>query len=95
MTVGEFLLIENPSKEVGEMQDVSGRVAMQWKPTDLSLPADRGRQRRRNGLRPYDTLIDEIGAACRANPPEPPQACDNGAPLQRRLSEFRPGDDPV
>ena len=34
-----------------------------------------------NGLRPYDTLIDELGAACRANPPAPPATCAaaNGA----------------
>jgi iron complex outermembrane recepter protein len=31
------------------------------------------------GLRPYDTLINEVGAACRANPPGgDPAACSNG-----------------
>ncbi|MGH8285173.1 MAG: TonB-dependent receptor [Steroidobacteraceae bacterium] len=67
--LGDFLLIENPSKEVGEMQDISGRVAMLWTPTDrmsflLTADANDGD----NGLRPYDTLIDELpnGAVFRA-----------------------------
>ena len=70
--LGDFLLIEDPNKEVGEMQDVSGRIAMQWKPTDnLSFLLTADGNDGENGLRPYDTLIDELGAACRANPPAP------------------------
>jgi iron complex outermembrane receptor protein len=64
--LGDFLLIPNPSKEVGEMEDISGRVAMSWSPNDrlsflLTADANDGD----NGLRPYDTLIDELpnGAA--------------------------------
>jgi iron complex outermembrane receptor protein len=65
--LGDFLLIEDPGKEVGEMQDVSGRVAMQWKPTDrLSFLLTGDGNDGENGLRPYYTLIDELGAACRA-----------------------------
>ena len=46
--LGDFLLIEDPNKEVGEMQDISGRVAMQVDADGQPvLPADRGRQRRR------------------------------------------------
>ena len=80
--LGDFLLIEDPGKEVGEMQDVSGRIAMQWKPTDnLSFLLTGDGNDGENGLRPYDTLIDELGAACRANPPTPPATCTaaNGA----------------
>jgi iron complex outermembrane receptor protein len=77
--VGHFLLINNPSEEVGEMQDVSGRVAALWTPTDrLSFLLTADGNEGDNGLRPYDTLIDELGAACRANPPAPPANC-NGA----------------
>src|SRR5690349_6759381 len=71
--LGEFLNIEDPGKEVGEMQDVSGRIAMRWKPNDnLSFLLTADGNDGSNGLRPYDTLIDELGAACRANPPAPP-----------------------
>ena len=80
--LGEFLLIEDPNKEVGEMQDISGRVALKWTPTDsLSFLVTADGNDGDNGLRPYDTLIDELGAACRANPPLTPAtcACTNGA----------------
>jgi iron complex outermembrane receptor protein len=80
--LGDFLLIEDPNKEVGEMQDVSGRVAMQWKPTDkLSFLLTGDGNDGENGLRPYYTLIDELGAACRAANPLTPAACTaaNGA----------------
>ena len=59
--LGRFLLLENPRKEVGEMEDVSGRVALKWSPSDrlsflLTADANDGD----GGLRPYDTLIDEV-----------------------------------
>lgn len=73
--LGQFLNIEDPSKEVGEMQDVSGRVAMLWKPSDrLSFLLTADGNEGDNGLRPYHTLVDELGAACRANP-APPAPC--------------------
>ncbi|HVQ12808.1 MAG TPA: TonB-dependent receptor, partial [Vicinamibacterales bacterium] len=80
--LGDFLLIEDPNKKVGEMQDVSGRIAMRWKPTDnLSFLLTGDGNDGENGLRPYDTLIDELGAACRAANPMAPAACTaaNGA----------------
>lgn len=80
--LGDFFNIEDPSKDVGELQDVSGRIAMQWKPTDkLSFLLTGDGNDGDNGLRPYYTLIDELGAACRANPPAPPANCNaaNGA----------------
>ncbi|MGQ0430222.1 MAG: TonB-dependent receptor [Gammaproteobacteria bacterium] len=80
--LGDFLLLNNPRKEVGELQDISARVALLWEPTDrLSFLITADANEGDNGLRPYDTLIDELGAACRANPPMPPANCDsvNGA----------------
>ena len=66
--LGDFLLIEDPNKEVGEMQDISGRVALKWTPTEsLSFLVTADGNDGDNGLRPYDTLIDELGADCRAN----------------------------
>lgn len=64
--LGHFLLVEDPSKEVGEMQDISGRVAMLWTPNErLSFLVTADGNDGDNGLRPYDTLIDELpnGAA--------------------------------
>ncbi len=80
--LGDFLLVEDPGKEVGEMQDVSGRIAMQWEPTDkLTFLVTGDGNDGENGLRPYYTLIDELGAACRTNPPPLPLNCNaaNGA----------------
>lgn len=77
--VGHFVNIEDPAKDVGEMQDISGRVAMLWEPSDrMSFLLTADGNNGDNGMRPYDTLIDELGASCRANPPAPPANC-NGA----------------
>ena len=66
--LGDFLNIEDPAKRVGELQDISGRIAMRWKPNDkLSFLFAADGNDGENGLRPYDTLIDELGAACRAS----------------------------
>src|SRR6185436_5398792 len=67
--LGRFTELENPRKEVAEMQDIAARVAMKWSPNDklsflLTADGDNGD----GGLRPYDTLINQLGAACRANP---------------------------
>ncbi len=79
--LGQFLNIENPGKEVGETEDTSGRVAMLWEPSDrLSFLLTADGNEGEGGLRPYDTLIDELGAACRANPPTPPASCAGGYP---------------
>jgi iron complex outermembrane receptor protein len=70
--LGDFLNVEDPSKQVGEMQDVSGRIALRWKPSDkLSFLLTGDGNDGENGLRPYYTLIDELGASCRAIPPPP------------------------
>jgi iron complex outermembrane receptor protein len=63
--LGRFLLIEDPEKEVGELQDISGRVAALWEPTDrLSFLVTADGNDGDNGLRPYDTLIDEVPTGC-------------------------------
>jgi iron complex outermembrane receptor protein len=80
--LGDFLLVEDPNKEVGEMQDVSGRIAMRWQPSEkLSFLLTGDGNDGENGLRPYYTLIDELGAACRTANPMAPAACTaaNGA----------------
>jgi iron complex outermembrane recepter protein len=59
--LGRFVLLENPRKEVGELEDVSARAAFKWAPSDrLSFLLTADRNEGDNGLRPYDTLIDEL-----------------------------------
>ncbi|MGH8130640.1 MAG: TonB-dependent receptor, partial [Steroidobacteraceae bacterium] len=59
--LGKFLMLENPRKEVGEVEDVSARVALLWSPNErLSFLLTADRNEGDNGLRPYDTLIDEL-----------------------------------
>ncbi len=59
--VGRFVNIVDPAKEVGEMQDISGRVAMLFTPNDrVSFLVTADGNKGDNGLRPYDTLIDEL-----------------------------------
>ena len=59
--LGKFLNIPDAEADVGETQDISARVDVLWRPTDdfsLRLTADGNDGD--NGLRPYDTLIDEL-----------------------------------
>ncbi len=59
--VGEFLLLDNPRKEVGEMKDTSARFALKWTASDrFSLLFVADANEGDNGLRPYTTLIDEL-----------------------------------
>ena len=59
--LGRFVNIENPRKEVGETDDVSARVAIKWSPNDrLSFLLAADGNDGEGGLRPYDTLIDEV-----------------------------------
>jgi iron complex outermembrane receptor protein len=77
--LGDFLLIQDPEKRVGELQDISGRIALQWDPTDqLSFLVTADGNDGDNGLRPYDTLIDELpnGAAFLAGYRNADQAAD-------------------
>ncbi len=59
--VGEFLNLPNAEADVGELQDISARVALAWTPADnfsLLLTADGNAGD--NGLNPYTTMIDEV-----------------------------------
>jgi iron complex outermembrane receptor protein len=81
--VGEFLNLPNAGVEVGEMQEVYGRLAYRYAPSDdfsITFVADANNGK--GGLRPYTTLIDELGAECRATDPDPDVNClsVNGGP---------------
>jgi len=76
--LGHFQNLANPRKEVGELQDVSARIAMLWTPSDrLSFLLTADGNEGDNGLRPYRSLFDELGASCRATAPDPDD-CPNG-----------------
>jgi len=76
---GKFLNIENADKDVGETQDISARIAALWTPTeDFSILIAADGNNGENGMNPYTTLIDEIGADCRATAVDP-STCANGA----------------
>jgi iron complex outermembrane receptor protein len=76
---GKFLNIENADKDVGETRDISARVAALWTPTeDFSILIAADGNEGENGMNPYTTLIDEIGADCRATAADP-STCANGA----------------
>ncbi len=78
--LGTFRMLNIPRKEVGELQDISGRVAMLWTPNDrLSFLLTADGNNGDNGLRPYYTLIDELGASCRATAAIPAACPTNGA----------------
>jgi iron complex outermembrane recepter protein len=76
--LGDFENLPNARKEVGELQDVSARIAMLWTPNDrLSFLLTADGNEGDNGLRPYRSLFDELGASCRATAPDPDD-CPNG-----------------
>jgi iron complex outermembrane receptor protein len=59
--VGEFLNLPDADVDVGELQDLSARVAVKWSPSDrfsVFLTGDTAKGD--GGLRPYTTLIDEV-----------------------------------
>ncbi|WP_086932409.1 TonB-dependent receptor [Agarilytica rhodophyticola] len=77
--VGDFVNVDT-STEVGEFEDLSGRISILWTPSDsfsLLLSADANDAE--SGLGPYRTLIDEI---------------PNGAPAQAGLSNADQPADP-
>ena len=81
--IGDFLNLPNAGKEVGEMQEVYARLALRFEPSDdFSLVVAADANDGEGGLRPYTTLIDELGANCRATDPDPAVNClaVNGGP---------------
>ena len=58
--VGDFVNLDT-SKDVGELQDWSIRIAAKWMPTEnFSILAAYDKAEGKGGLRPYTTLIDEV-----------------------------------
>jgi iron complex outermembrane receptor protein len=61
--LGDFVNLPNAGVEVGEMQEVYARLALRYAPSDdfsLTIVADSNDVK--GGLRPYTTLIDELGS---------------------------------
>jgi iron complex outermembrane receptor protein len=59
--IGKFLNIPDPEADVGELQDIAARIALQWNVSDaLTLLFAADGNEGNNGLRPYTTLIDEL-----------------------------------
>lgn len=59
--LGKFLNIPDAEADVGETKDISARVDMIWRPNDdLSFRLTADGNDGDNGLRPYQTLIDEV-----------------------------------
>ena len=80
--IGDFLNLPNAGVEVGEMKEVYARLAMRYEPNDdFSLVITADANDGEGGLRPYKTLIDELGANCRATEPDPAVCLSaNGGP---------------
>lgn len=58
--IGDFINLPNAGVEVGEMQEVYGRLTYHYAPSDdFSLTISADANDGKGGLRPYDTLIDE------------------------------------
>jgi iron complex outermembrane receptor protein len=58
--VGDFLNLPNAGVEVGEMQEVYGRVAFLFEFDNAALTIAADANDGKGGLRPYTTLIDEL-----------------------------------
>ncbi|MBX2858807.1 MAG: TonB-dependent receptor [Cellvibrionaceae bacterium] len=59
--VGEFTTLDNPGVEVGENSDIFGRAAFLWQVNEqFSIVLSADANSAEGGLRPYDTLIDEL-----------------------------------
>ncbi len=59
--LGEFRNLPNADVEVGELQEISGRLSVRWAPSDrFSLLVNADANQGDGGLRPYTTLIDEV-----------------------------------
>ena len=78
--VGEFTSIENARVDVGETEEVFSRVALRYAPSDtFSLLVTADSNDGEGGLRPYQTLIDEL---------------PNGAVFQAGIRNSDQGSDP-
>ncbi len=60
--LGDFTNLPNAGVEVGEIQEVFARVALRYAPSDdFSIVIAADTNDGKGGLRPYTTLIDELG----------------------------------
>ncbi len=73
--LGKFVNLPNADVEVGESQEVFGRLAFRYATDNFSIVVAADANDLRGGLRPYTTLIDELGAECRATAPNPAVDC--------------------
>ena len=74
--IGDFVNLPNAGIKVGEMKETFGRLALRFELNDdatLTIAADANDGE--GGLRPYTTLIDELGANCRATSADPANEC--------------------
>jgi iron complex outermembrane receptor protein len=59
--VGEFLNLPDADVDVGELNEISGRIGVMWSPSErFSLLVTGDANQGDGGLRPYTTLIDEV-----------------------------------
>jgi iron complex outermembrane receptor protein len=59
--IGEFRNLPDADVEVGELEEIAGRVSMRWAPTErFSLLVNADANQGDGGLRPYTTLIDQV-----------------------------------
>lgn len=59
--IGDFLNLPDADVDVGELEDISGRVGIRWAPSErFSLFLTGDANQGDGGLRPYTTLIDEV-----------------------------------
>jgi hypothetical protein len=78
--LGRFTQLENPRKEVAEMEDISARVAMKWSPNDkLSFLLTAGRRQRRR--RP--PALRHADQPARGRLPREPGGLPDGPGLRR------------
>jgi len=83
--IGDFVNLPNAGIKVGETTEVFGRLALRFELNEdatLTIAADANDGE--GGLRPYTTLIDELGAECRATAADPANDC-LGAGLNGRV----------
>ncbi|MEO1406077.1 MAG: TonB-dependent receptor plug domain-containing protein, partial [Pseudomonadota bacterium] len=75
--VGDFLNVENPEARVGELQDISGRIAVKWTPNDrFSLQFNADGNEGTNGQSPFNTIVVEPDGGC-----TPDQVADQFGPF--------------
>lgn len=75
--LGKFTNLPNVEVGVGETEEVFGRLSVRYASDEenFSVLVSADMNHGEGGLRPYTTLIDELGAECRATSSNPGQDC--------------------